>query len=75
MSKKDLIIDNEPYEWKSDTITGAEIRTLGDVPDGAQVYQERPGKEDLEIKLDMIVTLAAPGIERFSTDSVDSGAG
>ena len=75
MGKKSLMIDNEPFEWDSDTITGAEIRVLGDVPDGAQIFQERPGQEDLEIKPDMVVSLAAPGIERFSTDSVGSGAG
>ena len=75
MSKKDLMIDNDPYEWGSDTITGAEIRTLGDVPDDVQLFQERPGKEDVEIKLDTVVSLACPGIERFSTDSIGSGAG
>ena len=75
MSKKELMIDNDPYEWGSETITGAELRTLGDVPDGVQLFQERPGKEDVEIKPDTVVSLAGPGIERFSTDSIGSGAG
>ena len=75
MGKKDLMVDNEPYEWETESITGAEIRQLGDVPDGVQLFQERPGKEDLEITIDMVVSLAEPGIERFSTDSIGSGAG
>ena len=75
MSKKDLMIDNEPYEWDGDAITGIQIRELGDVPDSVQVFQERPGKEDLEIKNDTVVSLAESGIERFSTDSIGSGAG
>lgn len=75
MSKKDLMIDNEPYEWGSDSITEAQLRDLGDIPDGAQIFQERPGQEDIEITAGMVVSLAAPGIERFSTDSVGSGAG
>lgn len=75
MSKKKLMIDNEPYEWDSESITEPQLRRLGDIPDGVQIFLERPGQEDLEITAGMVVSLAAPGIERFSTDSVGSGAG
>lgn len=75
MSKKDLMIDNEPFSWSSDSITEEQLRELGDVPDGVQIFQERPGQEDLGITPGMIVSLAGHGIERFSTDSVGSGAG
>jgi hypothetical protein len=30
----ELFIDNEPYDWDMDTITGAQLRKLGSLPDG-----------------------------------------
>ncbi len=67
MSRKVLIIDDEYYEWKNDTITGTDLRNLGNVPDGAQIFMEVDGEEDKKIEPDMTVSLVGGGIERFST--------
>ncbi len=70
MSRKVLIIDDEYYQWKNDTITGTDLRNLGNVPDGAQIFLEADGEEDKKIEPDMTVSLVGGGIERFSTKSV-----
>jgi len=76
MAKKELMIDNTPYEWGKPKISEPELRTLGSIPDGVHIFYQRPGKPDLEVKPETVVDLAAtPGIDKFSTESVNSGAG
>ena len=72
MSRKVLVIDNEYYGWKNDSITGADLLSLANVPDGFQIFQEMDGQDNKEIKPAMTVSLVDPGIERFSTKKVDS---
>lgn len=76
MAKKELMIDNTPYEWPKPIIKENELRLLGSIPDGAQIFYQRPGKPDVEVKPGMEIDLyKTPGIDKFSTDSVNSGAG
>ena len=75
MGKKALMVDNEPYEWPSDSITGAQIRTLASVPDGVQVWKKNHGSPDSLVELATVIDLSAPGIERFSLQEANSGAG
>lgn len=75
-NKPELFVDNEPYNWEKDTITGAELRALAGIPDGAQIFQHIPGQPDREIKADTVVDLTKrKGPERFSTQSPGSQAG
>jgi hypothetical protein len=70
-----LFIDNQPFDWDKPTITGAEIRKLGGLPDNVQIFQKVPGKPDREIHNETKVDLKGPGPERFSSQAVGSGAG
>lgn len=75
-NRPELFIDNERYEWDKDTITGAELRELGSLPDEVQIFWKIPGQPDQEIKDDTVVDLRKhPGPDRFSTQSVGSQAG
>lgn len=75
-NKPELFIDNDPYDWEKDTITGVELRTLGSLPDDVQIFRKIPGHPDSEVKNDAVVDLTEhPGPDRFSTQSVGSQAG
>jgi hypothetical protein len=75
-NKPELIVDNDPFNWEKDTITGAEIRVLAGLPDDVQVFQHIPGHQDKEILADTVVNLDAhKGPERFSTQAPGSKAG
>jgi hypothetical protein len=72
----ELFIDNEPYDWDKETITGAQLRKLGALPDDVQIFWKIPGQPDKEVKNDTVVNLKKhPGPDRFSTQSVGSQAG
>ncbi|MDO9317400.1 MAG: hypothetical protein Q7V56_04285 [Gammaproteobacteria bacterium] len=72
----ELFIDNERYDWHEDTITGAQLRQLGALPDDVQIFWKNPGHPDLEVKNDTVINLKNhPGPDRFSTQSVGSQAG
>jgi hypothetical protein len=73
---RELFIDNEPYDWNKDTITGAQLRVLGSLPDDVQIFWKIPGHPDQEVKNHTVVNLKKhPGPDRFSTQSVGSQAG
>jgi len=75
-NKPELFIDNERYDWGQETITGAQLRTLGSIPDDVQIFMKRPGQTDLEVTVDMVINLAEhPGPARFATQPVGSQAG
>ena len=75
-NRPELFIDNERYDWEKDTITGAELRELGSLPDDVQIFWKIPGQPDQEVKNDTVVDLTKhPGPDRFSTQSVGSQAG
>lgn len=72
----ELFIDNQPYDWDQPTITGAQIRKLGSLPDDVQIFQKIPGKPDIEIKNDTVVDLRKfHGPDRFCSQPVGSQAG
>ncbi len=75
-NRPELFIDNERYDWDKDTITGAELRELGSLPDDVQIFWKVPSQPDVEVKNDTVVDLTEhPGPDRFSTQSVGSQAG
>lgn len=76
MAKKELSIDNDPYPWEEDTINGGQLRDLGSIPDDVQLFHIIPGSPDVLVELDTIIDLTLQrGLDRFSTDTVGSGAG
>lgn len=75
-NRPEVFIDNERYDWDEDTITGAQLRVLGSLPDDVQIFHKVPGHPDEEIKNDTVVDLTKqPGPDRFSTQPVGSQAG
>ena len=68
-NKKELMIDNDPFSWKEDSITGAQIRKLAAIPESVQVWQKLSGEKDKLTDLTDIVDLRISGIEYFYTDS------
>jgi len=74
--KPELFIDNERYDWNGDTITGAQLRELGSLPEDVQIFRKVPGHPDQEVKNETIIDLTEhPGPDRFSTQPVGSQAG
>jgi len=75
-NKPELFVDNEPYQWSKESITGAELRILAAIPEGVQIFQQIPRQPDREILANTVVDLAAhKGPERFSTQAAGSQAG
>jgi len=70
-----LMIDNELFIWEKGQINGSEIRKLGSVPDGVQVWKKNHGHPDSLIELYTVVDLSEPGVEKFSLQEASSGAG
>ncbi|MFZ6663279.1 multiubiquitin domain-containing protein [Peijinzhouia sedimentorum] len=61
-----LSINGKLYEWNHPNITGAEIRSLGNISLEDEIFLENTKpKEDELIPDDKKVNLARPGIERF----------
>jgi len=78
MDKKgfELFIDGDKYTWPQDTINGAELRTLGPIPEGVEIFLQVPGKPDQPISDTTRVNLKEHhGPARFSTQSPGSQAG
>jgi hypothetical protein len=61
-----LLINDKQYEWPQEYITGAEIRKLGNIPDGDEIFLaiKKPW-EDEPIPDEKQVNLARPEIEHF----------
>jgi hypothetical protein len=75
-NRPELFIDNEPFDWDEDVITGTELRELGSLPDDVDIYLKVPGQRDFHVGNDTAVDLTQhPGPDRFSTQSVGSQAG
>lgn len=61
-----LSINGKLYEWNHPNITGAEIKSLGNIPLEDEIFLENPKlNEDELIPDDKKVNIARPGIERF----------
>lgn len=64
--KLTLTIDGKKFEWNNQFITGAEIKKLGGVKDGYQVFLKISGPyEDELVNDDERIDLARPGVEHF----------
>jgi hypothetical protein len=71
-----LFIDHDRYTWDQDTITGAQLRVLGAIPDGVEIFLQVPGKPDDQIFDNSVVNLKEHhGPAKFSTQSRGSQAG
>lgn len=74
--RPEIMIDNQPYQWEKETITGAEIRALAGLPQNVQIFQEVPGSPDKLIEDATVIELEEHGTpKRFSSQSVGSQAG
>lgn len=71
-----LFIDNEEYFWEHEAITGAQLRTLGAIPEGVDIFLQVPGQPDEPISNSSVINLERrQGPPRFSTQSPGSQAG
>jgi len=78
MDKKgfELFIDRDKYTWDQDTITGAQLRVLGSIPEGVEIFLQVPGKPDQKITDSTSINLKEHhGPARFSTQAAGSQAG
>ncbi len=62
---KPIFIDGNKYEVTEATLTGAQIRALGQVPAGYRLFQDLPGHEDRLIE-DSTVVEIKPGEKFYS---------
>jgi hypothetical protein len=62
-------VDDKDFTDLEDSINGAHIRQLAEIPASYQLFLEVPGegREDRLINNDDIVNLAEPGIEKLYT--------
>lgn len=71
-----LKVENEVYEWDSQFITGAQVRTLGPgIPESMDLFLKVQGKPGRLIKDGDTVDLDEPGIEKFYAQESGSEAG
>jgi hypothetical protein len=71
-----LFVDGDKYEWDKNTITGAELRVLAGIPQGAQIFLKVPSMPDAPIADQTTTELVdRHGPARFSTQSPGSQAG
>jgi hypothetical protein len=79
MNKKvsyQLFVDGDKYTWDQDMITGSELRILGSIPEGVEIFIQAPGKPDQPITDVTSVNLKEHhGPAKFSTQSPGSQAG
>ena len=69
-------IENEKYEWDTQTITGAEVRSVGPgIPESMDLYLKVKGEPGRLIDSDETVDLSEPGIEKFYAQDASSEAG
>ena len=62
----DLVVNDRPFKWPKQFITGAEVRQLGDIGPGPALFLVIPEPWEDELILDETrVDLARPGRERF----------
>lgn len=74
--KFDLFIDGDKYEWRESAISGAQVRQLGSIPEGVEIFLKVPGKTDQPILDQTSVDLEHHhGPAKFSTQSRGSQAG
>ena len=75
-SSPELFVDNEPFDWDKETITGREIRNLAGVPDDVHLFRKIPGRPDVFVSDSDVINLDdVKGPDRFYTQCVGSQAG
>jgi Multiubiquitin len=75
-NRPELFVDNERYDWESDTITGIQLRELGSLPEDVEIYLKVPGQPDQPVENDTVIDLSEhKGPARFSTQNPGSQAG
>lgn len=71
-----LFVDHDKYEWDKPSITGAELRTLAAIPQGAEMFLKVPGRPEKPIDdTDTVDLKDLNGPAMFSTQSPGSQAG
>ena len=74
--KSKFKIENTVYDWDSQFITGAQVRSVGaGIPDNMDLYLKVTGKTGKLIEKDESVDLDMHGIEKFYTQEGSSTAG
>jgi hypothetical protein len=75
--KYKIQVENEVYEWDSQFITGAQVRTLGPgIPENMDLFLKLPGKPGRLVRDEDVVDLDEHnGIEKFYAQDSASEAG
>ena len=70
-------VRNQTFKWPSRTITGREVLTAAGLlpPENYKLDLKTHGNNYREIKLDQVVDLEEPGIEKFTYISRDQTEG
>lgn len=68
-------MDNEPYHWHEESITGEQIRKLASVPDGVQVWEKHKGSPGTLVERDTVIHLNKHETKHFYLQEASSGAG
>lgn len=68
-------LDGRRQDWGATLISEATLRKLADVGEDYRVWLERRGQEDKQLNRGELVSLDAPGVERFYTGRDDTNAG
>lgn len=74
--KYKILVDQKPFDWENQFITGAQIKNLVGAPSNYGVWLKVNGQgEDEEIENDEQVDLAQPGREHYFTGSKSTTEG
>jgi hypothetical protein len=69
-------IENDMYEWDSETITGLQIRSLGPgIPRNMDLFLKLPGNPGKLVKDTDNISLSENGVEKFYAQEASSTAG
>jgi hypothetical protein len=69
-------IDNTPYTWDQQFITGAEVRSVGPgIPESMDLFIKVKGKPGSLVANEDVIDLANAGIEKFYSQESSSSAG
>lgn len=69
-------IDNTPYKWEHQFITGAEVRSVGPgIPESMDLFIKVKGKPGRLVANDESIDLSDEGIEKFYSQESSSSAG
>lgn len=72
MNSLKLLINNKHYDWSEQCITGAEVKSLGEIPENELLFLKvKSPWEDELIENEASVDLARPGMEHFYSKKHD----